>query len=340
MTTPDALGRPLRTLRLSVTDRCNLRCAYCMPEEHYAWLPREDLLTVDELARLAGVFVRAGVVKVRITGGEPLLRPDLPALVASLSRRPGLEELALTTNGVLLGDRARELFDAGLRSLTVSLDTLDPARFAAISRRDQHGAVLEGLEAARAIGFPTLKLDCVVVRGTNDDELEAMLGFARDLGAEVRFIEYMDVAGATRWTPAQVVSRAEMLARISRHFGPVTAAPSAPSAPAERFRLDDGTTFGIIASVTAPFCRACDRSRVSADGQWFPCLYAMDGLDLRGPLRAGQGDDQLLDLVRRAWARRADRGAELRAGLADRRPLLPLEALRADPHREMHTRGG
>ena len=200
--------------------------------------------------------------------------------------------------------------------------------------------MLAGIEAARHIGFDTIKLDCVIVRGTNDDELPSMIAFARDVGAEIRFIEYMDVAGATRWSPERVVSRAEMLDRIGARFGPITRAPSPPSAPAERYQLADGTTFGIIASVTTPFCRACDRSRVSADGQWFLCLYAMDGIDLRGPLREGRGDDALLALVNERWSRRDDRGADLRAGLSDRRPLLPLEALRFDPHREMHTRGG
>jgi cyclic pyranopterin phosphate synthase len=336
----DALGRPLRTLRLSVTDRCNLRCRYCMPEEQYAWLPREDLLSVDELDRLAGAFIAAGVDRIRITGGEPLLRPDLTALVQRLAGRPDVRELALTTNGSLLAAQAAGLKAAGLGRLTVSLDTLQPERFEVLTRRGAHAEVMAGLEAARSAGFEGLKLDTVVVRGVNDDELPALVRFARELGAEVRFIEYMDVAGATRWSSASVVPRVEILARLSEAFGPIVPAESAPSAPAERFRLEDGTAFGVIASVTAPFCRACDRSRLTADGQWISCLYATDGFDLRAPLRAGSSEQELARFITGRWAHRSDRGAEVRAGLPERSVLVPLEALRRSPHREMHTRGG
>jgi cyclic pyranopterin phosphate synthase len=311
-----------------------------MPEEHYAWLPREDLLSVDELDRLAGAFVSAGVRRIRITGGEPLLRPDLPALVRRLAARPGVRELAMTTNGLLLAERAAELKASGLGRLTVSLDTLCPDRFEALTRRGGHAHVLAGLEAARTAGFEGMKLDTVVVRGVNDDELPDLMRYARALRAEVRFIEYMDVAGATRWTPERVVSRAEMLGRLTEAFGPIAPADAPPSAPAERYRLSDGTTFGIIASVTAPFCRACDRSRLTADGQWILCLYATDGEDLRTPLRSGASEEDLTRLVTQRWGRRLDRGAELRAGLPDRHALVPLEALRRSPHREMHTRGG
>ncbi|MFM2153752.1 MAG: hypothetical protein RL199_2187 [Pseudomonadota bacterium] len=336
----DTLGRTLGTLRLSVTDRCNLRCAYCMPEEQYVWLAREHLLSVDELDRLAGAFVMAGVHRIRITGGEPLLRPDLTELVRRLAARSGVRELALTSNGLLLADRAAELKAAGLGRVTVSLDTLRPERFRALTRRDTHAAVLQGIEAARSAGFEQVKLDTVVLRGVNDDELPDLVRYARSLGAEVRFIEYMDVAGATRWTHSAVVSRAEMLERLSDAFGPVVPAPTAPSAPAERFRLSDGTTFGIIASVTAPFCRACDRSRLTADGQWISCLYATDRFDLRTPLRAGVSENELAQVIADRWRRREDRGAELRKGLSDRDILVPLETLRRSPHREMHTRGG
>ena len=336
----DQLGRPLRTLRLSVTDRCNLRCEYCMPEDEYAWLPRDDILDFEELERLVDVFTSAGVRRIRLTGGEPLLRPELTTLIRHIARRPLVEDLALTTNGVLLEDQAAALRAAGLRRLTVSLDTLRPDRFSALTRRDEHARVLAGLAAAAEIGFDELKIDSVILRGVNDDELVGLVEFGQRLGAEVRFIEYMDVAGATRWTPERLFSRAEMLARLGEHYGEIAKAPTEPSAPAERYRLPDGTVFGIIASATTPFCRACDRSRLSADGLWFLCLYGASGINLRELIRRDAPDDELRRVIETTWSRRADRGAEERLGVPDRRPLLSLETLRKDPHREMHTRGG
>lgn len=336
--TLDTLGRPLRSLRVSVTDRCNLRCQYCMPEDEYVWLHREDLLTFGEIEALVAAFTRAGVTRVRLTGGEPLMRPGLPSLVRSLAALPGVEELSLTTNGVLLAEQAGELFGAGLDRVTISLDTLRPERFRAMARRDELGRVLGGVESVR--GRPGLKLDTVVVRGFNDDELADLLEYAKGASAEVRFIEYMDVGGATRWSPERVVSRAEMLDALSRRYGPIEALPHDSSAPAERFRLSDGTTFGVIASTTAPFCRRCDRSRLTADGVWFLCLYALRGHDLRSPVRAGASADELTAIIERAWRERRDRGAEERASLRHRSTLVRREALRGDPHLEMHTRGG
>jgi cyclic pyranopterin phosphate synthase len=339
----DRLGRPLRNLRLSVTDRCNLRCSYCMPEEDYVWLPRAEILAFEELGRLVDVFHGLGVEKVRLTGGEPLLRRDLEVLVGLLAAK-GLRDLALTTNGILLGEQAPALRAAGLGRLTVSLDTLRPERFRALTRRDELARVLAGLESAHAAGFRGTKLNAVVIRGTNDDELGALLAFARERGLELRFIEYMDVGGATSWKRAEVVSRAEMLAAIERELGPVSPDPAAdPGAPAETFRLGDaagGTRFGIIASTTAPFCRACDRARLTADGHFFTCLYAPQGTDLRGPLRAGASADELAARILGIWRERDDRGAEERLGLAERGTLAPKSALRSDPHLEMHTRGG
>lgn len=337
---PDALGRPLGSLRLSVTDRCNLRCSYCMPEEDYAWLPRESLLTFEELTRLAHLFASLGAGKVRLTGGEPLLRRDLPELVRMLARDPLIDDLALTTNGLLLSRQIDALADAGLGRVTVSLDTLSPERFLSLARSPRHADVLDGIEAVQRRGLG-LKFNTVVMRGVNDDELVPLLRFAKQHGAELRFIEYMDVGGATGWSADDVVSRAEMLDRIGTEFGgvePITEPGS--RAPAERFRLPDGQTFGVIASTTAPFCRTCDRSRITADGAWFLCLYAAEGLDLRAPLRDGAGDDELRRLIARHWGARADRGAELRAAAPARAPLYQLTSLRADPHREMHTRGG
>jgi cyclic pyranopterin phosphate synthase len=311
-----------------------------MPEQDYAWLPRESLLTFEELTRLARLFASLGARKVRLTGGEPLLRRDLPELVRMLAHDPRIDDLALTTNGLLLSRQIDALADAGLGRVTVSLDTLSPERFLSLARSPRHADVLDGIEAVerRALG---LKLNTVVMRGVNDDELVPLLRFAKQHGAELRFIEYMDVGGATGWSADEVVSRAEMLTRIGAEFGQVEEVAEPDSrAPAERFRLPDGQTFGIIASTTAPFCRTCDRSRITADGTWFLCLYAEGGLDLRAPLRDGAGDEELRQLIARHWAERQDRGAELRAQAPGRTPLYQLQMLRADPHREMHTRGG
>ncbi|MDQ5872446.1 MAG: GTP 3',8-cyclase MoaA, partial [Acidobacteriota bacterium] len=317
----DTRGRPLGSLRVSVTDRCNLRCEYCMPERDYAWLPRAEVLTFEELARVVEAFTRLGVDRVRLTGGEPLLRRDLPRLVSQLAASGGLSDLALTTNGVLLADQARDLRAAGLHRVTVSLDTLRPERFEALTRFDRLGRVLEGLEAAAREGFSPLKIDSVVVKGVNDDEIVALVEYARGLGAEVRFIEYMDVGGATRWTGAKVVSRAQILEAIARRFGTASPLPRGGSAPAERFALPDGTVFGIVASMTAPFCGACDRSRLTADGIWYLCLYASTGTDLRGLVRSGASVEELASAIRAEWRGRADRGAEERLARLER-PLL------------------
>ena len=338
--TLDRFSRPLRSLRVSVTDRCNLRCQYCMPEPDYAWLPRENLLTFEEIATLVDVFTGLGVDRVRITGGEPLLRRDLPDLVERLASRTAIRDLALTTNGVLLRGQARALRAAGLHRITVSLDTLHHDRFRALARFDELDAVLAGIDAAAAAGFDALKIDTVVIRGSNDDELRDVIEFGRRVGAEVRFIEYMDVGGATRWSPERVVSRREMLARLEEAFGSIEPVGERASAPAERFRLPDGTTFGIIASTTEPFCSECDRSRLTADGLWLLCLYAHGGLDLRHPLREGATAAELARLVSMVWSMRADRGAEERRANGARLPLIPIAALKRDAHLEMHTRGG
>jgi cyclic pyranopterin phosphate synthase len=335
----DVHRRPLGNLRLSVTDRCNLRCQYCMPEEDYVWLPREDILTFEEVERLVDLFIDVGITRVRLTGGEPLLRRDLPELVARLARRQGLGDLAMTTNGVLLEQAAPDLKHAGLHRVTVSLDTLDRERFIALARRDELARVRRGLAAAAA-WFPGFKIDTVVIRGVNDDEMIDLLELARGLGAELRFIEYMDVGGATHWSASQVVSRADMLDRLSAHYGPIAPLGGRTSAPADRFRLEDGLVFGIIASTTAPFCADCDRSRLTADGLWYLCLYAGRGIDLRGPLRGGASAESLQELITGVWHARTDRGAEHRLSVRERSPLIPVSALKRDPHLEMHTRGG
>jgi GTP 3',8-cyclase len=340
MPTLDRFRRPLRSLRISVTDRCNLRCQYCMPETDYAWLPRENLLTFEETAFITDAFTDLGVDRIRITGGEPLLRRDLPELIAQLARRPAIRDLALTTNGVLLAPAAAALRAAGLHRITVSLDTLDPTRFQTITRFDALQQVLDGIAESVSVGFDSIKIDSVIMRGLNDDELVALIEYGRLVGAEVRFIEYMDVGGATRWSPEAVVSRREMLDRLESHYGALEPVVEESSAPADRFTLPDGTVFGIISSTTEPFCATCDRARLTADGVWLMCLYARAGTDLRRPLRAGASLEELKHLIQTVWASRADRGAEERLSSAREDTLIPVTALKKDAHLEMHTRGG
>ncbi len=344
MVVQDVFGRSLKSLRLSVTDRCNLRCKYCMPEPEYAWLPREDILSLEEMGTLAGYFTDLGVDKVRLTGGEPLLRRDLARLVRLLLHDRRITEVALTTNGVLLAEYAQELYDAGLTRVTVSLDTLRPERFRRLTGRDEFSRVLEGIESVGNIGFTNLKLDTVAIRGFNDDELSPLIEFAKHYQAEVRFIEYMDVGGANEWRMDKVLSQDMILDTLARRYGRIIALPERGAAPAQRFCLPDGTIFGIIPSTTVPFCAQCDRSRLTADGLWYLCLYAGSGVDLRKPLRANAPPEHIRDIIRSGWAARRDRGAEerkalervgLRAG-----GLIDIDRLREDPHLEMHARGG
>lgn len=345
----DRLNRPLESLRLSVTDRCNLRCLYCMPEEDYVWLPRQELLSFEELVRLVGVFTELGVSRLRLTGGEPLLRQNVDRLVTMLARNSRISDLAITTNGVLFAEQAEALKRAGLGRVTISLDTLQRERFRLMTRRDEHQRVLSAFDAARRAGFTGTKLDAVIIRGENDDELADLIEFGRSNGVEVRFIEYMDVLGATKWSMAKVVSRDEMLQRLEERYGKIEPAAETSSAPASRFLLPDGTVFGIIASTTSPFCRTCDRSRVTADGVWYRCLYATGGTDLRKLLRGPAvhasitreaADAEIATVIAEAWRGREDRGAEERASRNNREAFVTIEELRRDPHLEMHTRGG
>jgi cyclic pyranopterin phosphate synthase len=335
----DRFGRPLQSLRISVIDRCDLRCAYCMPEEDYTWLPKGDILSFDEILRLTDAFIDNGVRRVRLTGGEPLLRAGLAELVAELASRE-LDDLALTTNATQLARHASALHDAGLRRVTVSLDSLKASRFETLTRRAALDDVLAGIDAAAACGFDELKINTVVMRDVNDDEITDLVDFGGRVGAEVRFIEYMDVGGATLWNRERVVSREEILERLRQRYGGVQEAGARGRAPAERFRLPTGQRVGVISSTTQPFCRDCDRSRLTADGFWYLCLYARDGVDLRQRARDGASRDQLAEAIDEVWRGRADRGAEERAGLADRHALYQIEELRQDPRREMHTRGG
>ncbi|RMF93076.1 MAG: GTP 3',8-cyclase MoaA, partial [Nitrospinota bacterium] len=331
----DRWERPLRNLRISVTDRCNLRCQYCMPEENYVWLPRERLLTFEEMTTLVTIFTELGVDKVRLTGGEPLLRHNLPAFIHMLAQNPRIQDLAMTTNGILLAEQAQALYEAGLHRVTVSLDTLKPERFQALTKRNAHQKVLEGIEAVRQVGFRGLKIDTVVIRGYNEDELIDLIEYGKRIDAEVRFIEYMDVGGATQWSLDKVFSRDDILTRLRQRYGSIEPLQEESWAPANRYRLPDGTIFGIIASTTAPFCTTCDRSRLTADGMWYLCLYATQGIDLRKPLRSGASREEIKALLLSRWQTRTDRGAEERKALEEaglREALIPLEGLRQDPH--------
>jgi cyclic pyranopterin phosphate synthase len=310
-----------------------------MPEADYVWLPKEDLLHFEEISGLADIFIGLGVDRMRLTGGEPLLRRNLSSLVSMLSAKPGLADLALTSNGVLLSEQVDDLKAAGLRRITVSLDTLRSDRFIALARFDELTRVKEGIVAASR-AFGGLKIDSVVIKHVNDDELIDLIEYGKTVNGEVRFIEYMDVGGATNWSAASVMSRQEMLDRLSQHYGGVEPIVEHSSAPADRFRLPDGTIFGIISSTTDPFCRSCDRSRLTADGMWYLCLYATHGIDLRAALRGGRSADEIAAIITNGWQHRDDRGAETRLALGERRAFVPIKALKQDPHLEMHTRGG
>jgi len=295
----DPHGRTVRDLRISITDRCNLRCTYCMPEEGMTWLPREDLLSFEELERVARVCIeRFGFTGLRLTGGEPTLRSHLPVLVEKLARLgDGTHDLALTTNGTTLGLLVGDLAAAGLRRVTVSLDSLRPERFVALTRRDRLGQVLEGIAAALAAGLRPVKVNVVLVRGVNDDEIVDLARFGRDTGATIRFIEWMPLDGGHEWGADRVVPSAEVLDALRSVWSlePVTRG----SAPAARWRYADGAgEVGVVGSVTEPFCSSCDRIRLTAEGMLRACLFAHREADLRAVLRAGGDDDEVAGAIR------------------------------------------
>lgn len=328
----DTLGRPLKALRISVTDRCNFRCTYCMPKEVFGpdhpFLPREELLSFEEITRLARIFVGLGVTKLRLTGGEPLLRREFPALVRMLAAVPGLEDLALTTNGTLLPDQAPALKAAGLRRLTVSLDTLRPERFRAISDTDLPlDRVLAGIEAARSAGLGPVKLNCVLKRGLNDDEILELAAFAREGGHTLRFIEFMDVGTTNGWRMDAVVPAGDVRALIDARW-PIESLADEDGAVARRWRYRDGKgELGLVASVTAPFCRGCDRARLSAEGRLYTCLFAGQGLDVRSFLRGRHSDADLAALLAFHWKRRDDRYSELRRGATPGLPKVEMSRI-------------
>jgi cyclic pyranopterin phosphate synthase len=325
----DALQRPLRDLRISVTDRCNFRCVYCMPRDAFgpdhAFLPREEILTFEEIARLVRAFVTLGVRKVRLTGGEPLIRRDLDRLVRMLSPIPGIEDLSLTTNGSLLAEKAQALAAAGLHRVTVSLDALDDPTFTRMNdARFPVARVLDGILAAEAARLGPVKINMVVKRGWNEAAILPMARFFRGTGRVLRFIEYMDVGSTNGWRLDDVVPLSEILATISAEFPLEPIAPRERGEVARRYRYADGTgEIGVIASVSQPFCGDCVRARISADGKLYTCLFAVAGHDLRTLIRSGASDEALELALRSIWLARDDRYSEERS--AQTVPLTRVE---------------
>ena len=334
----DRFGRPVRDLRISVTDRCNFRCPYCMPAEiygeSYEFLPRSEIISFEETARLARIFVEYGVSKIRLTGGEPLVRRGVEKLVALLAGIDGVRDLTLTTNGYLLARHARALRDAGLQRVTVSLDSLDEEVFKQMNGRGLASArVLEGIRVAEDVGLSPIKVNAVVQRGVNDHTIVDLARHFRGTGHIVRFIEYMDVGNLNGWKLDQVVPATEIVERIGAEYPLEPVESSYRGEVALRYRyLDGGGEIGVIASVTKPFCGDCTRARLSTDGKLYTCLFATRGTDLRGPMRSGATDNDLRDLVASVWARREDRYSELRS-LASGVPDSPRKV-------EMYQIGG
>jgi cyclic pyranopterin phosphate synthase len=327
VTVLDTFGRPLRDLRISVTDRCNFRCVYCMPKEVYGrdhrFLDRRELLSFEEIARVARVFVDGGVRKLRITGGEPLVRRDLERLIEQLAALDA--DLTLTTNGALLPQKARPLADAGLRRVTVSLDSLDDAQFRALNDVDfPVDRVLEGIDAATAAGLP-VKVNAVVKRGANHDQIVPMAAFFRERGHTLRFIEYMDVGHTNGWRLDDVVPAREIVAALDEAFGVEPVEPAYRGEVARRYRYRDGKgEVGVIASVTQPFCGDCTRARLSAEGKLFTCLFAVKGTDLRALVRSGASDEELAERIGGVWGARTDRYSELRSRATTGLPKIEM----------------
>lgn len=328
----DTLGRPLHDLRISVMDRCNFRCPYCMPREtfheNYRFLKSSERLSFEEITRLTRLFVLLGVRKVRLTGGEPLLRPNIAELVGELTVLEGVQDVALTTNGVLLAQHAAELKANGLHRITVSLDTLDPELFKQMSggfaERDR---VLEGIKAAQDAGLTPIKINAVIERGINDHTALDLVEHFRGTGVIVRFIEYMDVGNRNRWSMERVVPSKELLQRIAERWPLHPVRENYRGEVAERYAFDDGAgEIGFISSVSNPFCGDCTRARLSSEGVFYTCLFATRGTDLRGPLRSGATDEELLDIIRATWMNRGDHYSELRQAIrASEQPVKKIE---------------
>ncbi|PYV03670.1 MAG: GTP 3',8-cyclase MoaA [Acidobacteria bacterium] len=309
----DTLNRPVKDLRISVTDRCNFRCTYCMPFDEYEWIEKKEILSFEEIERLARLFIPLGVDKIRLTGGEPLLRKDLDKLVARLTALTGLRDLCLTTNASHLAEMAAPLKAAGLTRINVSLDTLDAEKFKRMTGRGDLAAVLEGLSVAQRIGLLPIKINAVIERGVNDNEILDLVEFSRQNGFAIRFIEYMDVGNANQWQSGRMVSKKEILEVIQTRYSLRLTGRDQESAPSVDFELTDGSgDIGVIASVTEPFCFGCTRARLTADGKLVTCLFSNDGHDLKTLMRSAATDEDLLEVILAIWTRRADRYSEER----------------------------
>jgi len=309
----DSLGRPLNDLRVSVTDRCNFRCSYCMPLDRYEWISRREVLTFEEITRLSELFVSLGVEEIRVTGGEPLLRHKLEKLIARLALINGLKDLSLTTNASFLHQNAATLSNAGIRRINVSLDTINPQKFRSMTKRDDLASVLQGLLTAKNIGIHPIKINSVVQRGVNDDDILPMVDFARQNGFWLRFIEYMDVGNTNQWVSKKMVSKKEILDLINQRYPLEEVGRSDPNAPAVNYRFTDGIgNIGVIASVTEPFCEGCTRGRLTADGRLVLCLFSDQSVDLKKIMRMEASDDDITGVIRDAWLKRSDRYSEER----------------------------
>jgi cyclic pyranopterin phosphate synthase len=304
----DAYNRPIKDLRISVTDRCNFRCSYCMPLDEYEWIDKKEILTFEEIARLARLFVGLGVEKIRLTGGEPLVRQDLPVLIEKLSALEGLQDLCLTTNGALLAERIGALKQAGLRRINVSIDTLEAEKFKRMTKRGDLSKVLEGIFAAKNTGLTPIKLNAVVERGVNDDDILPLVEFSRQHGFAMRFIEYMDVGNSNNWTSEKLVPKKEIIEKIHSRYPLREVGRHQGSAPSVDYEfVDGGGDIGVIASVTEPFCSSCTRIRVTADGKIVTCLFSQLGHDVKSHLRGGATDAEIAQLISNLWRSRTDR---------------------------------
>jgi cyclic pyranopterin phosphate synthase len=333
----DVYKRPVRDLRISVTDRCNFRCTYCMPLDEYEWIDKREILSFEEISRIARLFVRAGVEKLRLTGGEPLVRNNIEKLVADLAGIPGVKELCLTTNGSLLAEKAAALKLAGLKRINVSIDTLDRDKFRRMTKRGDLDKVLEGLFAAQRQGLDPIKINAVVERGVNDDDILDLVAFAREHGFTMRFIEYMDVGNANDWTSKKLVPKKEIVESIHSRFPLKEIGRSQGSAPAVDYEFADGAgQVGVVASVTEPFCSTCNRARLTADGKLVTCLFSGVGHDLKTRLRSGATDEEIFAFIGGIWQRRSDRYS------AERLEAMQSSAYDPKTHKkiEMITLGG
>ena len=309
----DALGRPIKDLRISVTDRCNFRCTYCMPLEEYVWIDRSEILSFEEIARLGHLFVGLGVDKIRITGGEPLVRKDLHRLIGKLSSIDGLRDICLTTNASLLAEQIDDLAAAGLKRINVSIDTLVPEKFRQITKRGDLDKVLEGLFAAKRVGLHPIKINAVIEKGVNDDDIIPLVEFSREHGFSIRFIEYMDVGNANNWISQKIVSKKEIIDTINSRFPLKEVGRDNGTAPSVDYEFTDGIgDIGVIASVTEPFCASCTRARLTADGKLVTCLFSDIGHDLKTLMRNGATDAELVEVISSVWRKRTDRYSDER----------------------------